>query len=72
DPALHPALYQFLQDAQGRSTTFALGQLPYVEASVGVANIFKLFRVDVVKRLTYLDNPNVAQWGLRGRFKIDF
>jgi len=72
DPARHPALFQFLQDAQGRPTTFALGALPYAEASVGVANIFKLFRVDVVKRLTYLDNPNVAQWGLRGRFKVDF
>lgn len=72
NPATHPALYQFLQDGQGRPTTFALGRQPYAEASVGVANIFKLFRIDVVKRLTYLTNPNVAEWGLRGRFKIDF
>jgi hypothetical protein len=68
----HPALYQFLQDAQGQPTTFALGRQPYAEASVGIANIFKLFRVDVVRRLTYLDNPNVAEWGLRGRFKVNF
>jgi len=72
NPATHPALYQFLQDGQGQPTTFALGRQPYAEASLGVANIFKLFRIDVVKRLTYLDNPNVAEWGLRGRFKIDF
>jgi hypothetical protein len=72
NPATHPALYQFLQDGQGQPTTFALGRQPYAEASVGVANIFKLFRLDVVKRLTYLNNPNVAEWGLRGRFKIDF
>ncbi len=72
DPATHPALYQFLQDGRGQPTTFALGRQPYAEASVGVANIFKLFRIDVVKRLTYLTNPNVAEWGLRGRFKIDF
>ncbi|WP_046244162.1 DUF5686 and carboxypeptidase-like regulatory domain-containing protein [Hymenobacter terrenus] len=72
NPSVQPALYQFLRDGQGRPTTFALGREPYGEASVGVANIFKLFRIDVVKRLTYLNNPNVAEWGLRGRFKIDF
>lgn len=72
NPNAHPELYQFLRDAQGQPTTFALGSQPYAEASVGVANIFKLFRVDIVKRLTYLDNPNVAEWGLRGRFKFDF
>ncbi|TPG67473.1 DUF5686 and carboxypeptidase-like regulatory domain-containing protein [Hymenobacter nivis] len=72
DPALHPALYQFLRDAQGQPTAFALGAMPYAEASVGIANIFKLFRLDIVKRLTYLNNPNVSEWGLRGRFKVDF
>jgi hypothetical protein len=72
NPYTHPALYQFLQDAQGQPTTFTLGRQPYAEASVGIANIFKIFRLDVVKRLTYLSNPNVAEWGLRGRFKIDF
>ncbi|MGI4744352.1 MAG: DUF5686 family protein [Janthinobacterium lividum] len=72
NPYTHPTLYQFLQDAQGQPTTFTLGRQPYAEASVGIANIFKLFRLDIVKRLTYLDNPNVAEWGLRGRFKVDF
>jgi hypothetical protein len=72
NPDTHPALYQFLEDAQGQPTTFSLGRQPYAEASVGVANIFKLFRVDVVRRLTYLNNPNVAEWGLRGRFKVNF
>ncbi|MDJ0367036.1 DUF5686 family protein [Hymenobacter sp. H14-R3] len=72
NPANHPELYQFLRDAQGQPISFILGTQPYAEASVGVANIFKLFRLDIVKRLTYLDNPNVAQWGLRGRFKVDF
>ncbi|WP_210522100.1 DUF5686 and carboxypeptidase-like regulatory domain-containing protein [Hymenobacter terricola] len=72
EPARDPALYQFLRDAQGLPTTFTLGRQPYAEASVGVANIFKLFRLDIVKRLTYLDHPHVAEWGLRGRFKIDF
>ena len=72
DPSQHPALYQFLRDAQGQPTTFALGRQPYAEASVGMTNIFKLFRLDIVKRLTYLTNPHVSEWGLRGRFKLDF
>jgi hypothetical protein len=72
NPSVHPELYQFLRDGQGQQVAFALGRQPYAEASVGLANIFKLFRLDIVRRLTYLDNPNVAQWGLRGRFKIDF
>jgi hypothetical protein len=25
-----------------------------------------------VKRLAYLDHPEVSQWGIRGRFKFDF
>ena len=72
DPARHPELYQFVQNEVGQPTSFALGSTPYMEASVGVANIFKVFRLDVVKRLTYLDQPTVAEWGLRGRFKVSF
>ena len=74
NPALHPELYEFLRAdfGRGQPIAFSLGSQPYAEASVGLANIFKLFRVDLVRRLTYLDNPNVAEWGIRGRFKFDF
>ena len=44
----------------------------YMEASVGVANIFKVLRIDYVRRLNYLDHPNVAKWGIRARFKLEF
>lgn len=43
-----------------------------MEASIGIANVFKFFRVDLVKRLSYLNHPNVAEWGIRARFKFDF
>ncbi len=56
----------------GQQTTFALNKTPYIEMSVGIANIFKLIRVDVVKRLTYVDNPGITTWGLRTRVKFDF
>ncbi|HEX2936136.1 MAG TPA: DUF5686 family protein, partial [Bacteroidales bacterium] len=66
------SLFQFPVDANGTPVTYSLEKKPYIEASVGISNIFKFFRIDVVKRLTYLNNPNVASIGLRMRFKFDF
>ena len=42
-----------------------------IEASIGISNILKFVRVDLVRRFTYLDNPNVARYGIRIRFKFD-
>jgi len=72
NPALHPSLYQFPVDGNGRPITYALGSTPYIEASVGVENIFKFVRIDLVRRFTYLDNPDVAKWGIRTMIKFDF
>jgi hypothetical protein len=65
-------LFKFPVDYEGNPITFTLEKEPYVEISVGVENIFKFFRVDVVKRLTYLNNPNVSDIGIRARFRFDF
>lgn len=65
-------IYEFSRDEQGRPITYTLSEEPYMEASVGVANILKLFRIDIVKRLSYLDHPNVTGWGIRARFRLDF
>ncbi|MGA0556025.1 DUF5686 family protein [Larkinella sp. VNQ87] len=65
-------VYRFPVDNQGNSISYTLGKQPYIEGSVGIANIFKLLRVDLVKRFTYLNQPNVSEWGIRGRFKFDF
>ena len=73
NPATNQSVLVFPNDyITGSSSTFALNSKPYVEVSVGLANIFKLVRVDLVKRLTYLDNPNISQWGIRTRLKFDF
>lgn len=73
DPAYSTGnLYEFIKDENGKPITYTLSREPYMEASVGIANIFKLFRVDLVKRLSYLDNPNVSEWGIRARFRLDF
>ncbi|WP_206598714.1 DUF5686 and carboxypeptidase-like regulatory domain-containing protein [Rufibacter ruber] len=65
-------LLAFPVNANGLPTTYSLEKNPYVEASVGVGNLFKFFRVDVVKRLSYLNHPGVSELGIRGRFKFDF
>ncbi|UBM63429.1 DUF5686 and carboxypeptidase regulatory-like domain-containing protein [Candidatus Sulfidibacterium hydrothermale] len=72
NPEVTPGLMQFPTDADGNPTTFILKDTPYIEGSVGIGNIFKFFRVDLVKRFTYLDNPHVAEYGIRARFKFDF
>ena len=48
----------------GVTSTFALTGQPYVEASVGIYNIFSIIRIDLVKRFTYLYHPSVSKWGL--------
>jgi hypothetical protein len=45
---------------------------PYIEGSVGIENIFKFFRVDLVKRFNYLDDPNIAKIGVRVRADFNF
>ncbi|TXB67939.1 DUF5686 and carboxypeptidase-like regulatory domain-containing protein [Phaeodactylibacter luteus] len=39
---------------------------PYMEASVGIENILKVFQIEAVWRLSYLDNPQARRFGLRG------
>lgn len=71
-PYENPGLLRFPTDANGLPITYTLENKPYMEASIGIGNIFNFFRVDLVKRLTYLDHPNVSELGIRGRFKFDF
>ena len=45
---------------------------PYAEGGVGVENIIKFFRIDALWRLSYLNNPNIAKFGIRAAFQLDF
>lgn len=71
-PNTENGLFQFPTDKDGNTITYTLEKQPYMEASVGVANIFKLFRIDVVRRLNYYNHPHVTKTGLRMRFRVDF
>jgi len=72
NPNYESGLFKLPTDNEGNPITYTLEKKPYIEASVGISNIFKFFRIDLVKRLTYLDHPNVASTGIRARFKFDF
>jgi hypothetical protein len=71
NPDYQNNLFKFPVDANGTPLTYSLGQKPYIEASVGVSNIFKIFRVDLIKRITYQNYPNVSSLGLRIQFRFD-
>ena len=58
-------------DKDGNPNTFSLEQKPYMEASFGIENIFKILRIDFVKRLSYLDHPNVNP-NITLRFRMVF
>lgn len=52
--------------------SFIMGRDPYLEAGVGIENIFKFFRLDYVWRMTYLDNPGIDKQGVRFSFEFKF
>lgn len=55
----------------GRPDIYTLSK-PFVEAALGIENIFKVLRVDAIWRLSYLDNPNIVRFGIRAKFQVDF
>lgn len=79
NPEIDKYLLKLPTDLGVNPTTHILNETPYIEASVGVTNILKFLRVDLVKRLNYLDEKyEVASLfgqrglGLRFSAKFDF
>lgn len=52
--------------------TNVMGKDPYLELVVGVHNIFKMFEVDYVRRLTYTNIPGCKKNGIRFGFNFVF
>ncbi|MDH6533520.1 hypothetical protein M2101_000161 [Parabacteroides sp. PM5-20] len=52
--------------------TRPLGDTPYIEASIGLENIFKILRIDYYRRLTYLNEPNIKKGGVRIALRFSF
>ena len=60
NPYINPkGLYEFPQGSM------IMDNMPYMEAGVGIENIFKILRVDYVWRLTYRDLPDIDRSGVR-------
>ncbi|MDB5110907.1 MAG: hypothetical protein JWR67_2021 [Mucilaginibacter sp.] len=72
NPANNPSLMQFPVTGDGKPITNTLDNGPYMEAGAGIENIFKVLRVDVVRRLSYLDHPDAPRWGVRARVVVQF
>jgi hypothetical protein len=52
-----------LVSQSGLFVTQALGQKPYIEVNAGLSNILKIFRIEYVRRLTYLDTRDKINKG---------
>lgn len=66
NPAKSTGLFAFPEGS------LTLGKAPYMEASVGIENIFKFLRLDYVWRLNYRDNPDIQTHGVRCTMRIQF
>ena len=47
------------------------GNVPYAELSIGIENIFKVLRVDLVWRMTH-NTPGISPLGVRANFSFNF
>lgn len=79
DPRINNDLLQFNADENGNPLTAPFDpRTPFIEWGVGVYNIFRFLRFDVIKRVNYLDRPNIEEvfgvkgLGIRGRLKVEF
>ena len=78
NPNTDPSFIQFIRNEDGSSVSYTLEDKPYMEATVGIGNILKFLRVDVIRRLNYLDHPEIPTlWGVKGmglrvRVKVEF
>lgn len=65
-------LYRLPAYPDGRPISYSLEQKPYIEAQIGIGNIFKIVRIDLIRRFSYLDHPGVSKFGIRGQLKVYF
>ena len=72
NPNKNSDLLKFPIDNAGIPITYTFGNTPYTEVSVGISNIFNIFRIDYVRRLTYLNLPGISPSGIRLNIDFDF
>ena len=68
NPSHDPALFRFPTDGN----VSIMSDVPYMEISAGIDNIFKILRVDYVWRLSYRDLTGIDRSGLRVALHFNF
>jgi hypothetical protein len=58
-------------NSDGIADIYRLKQ-PYLEAAIGIENMFKVLRLDALWRLSYLDHANIVRFGLRAKLQFEF
>jgi len=61
----------YLNEYNANSFMFQVNK-PYFEAGVGIENILKIFRINAMWRLSYLDHPNISKFGIMGTMQLYF
>lgn len=72
NPEHNPELFRFPVDRDGVQSSFSLGKRPYIEASVGLENIFNFLHIEYIKRLSYLHLPEARKEGFRLSVRLGF
>ncbi|HZH54279.1 MAG TPA: DUF5686 family protein [Sphingobacteriaceae bacterium] len=72
NPEHNPELFYFPVNRDGVQSSFSLGKKPYVEASVGLENIFNFLHIEYIKRLSYLHLPEAKKDGFRFSVRLGF
>ena len=65
NPVINPNVFLFPMDKDGNTVSSKMDNRPYMEAVFGIENIFRIFRIDYVMRLSYLDKPNINKHGFQ-------
>ena len=68
NPAKNPNVFLFPAD----TPCMPMGDKPYMEAGVGLDNIFTILRIDYVWRLTYRENAGTDRHGIRVQLHFNF
>lgn len=64
----NPDLYEFPTNG----TVYSPSNTPYMEVAIGLDNVFRVLRIDYIRRLTYLNHPNIAKNGVQMVVSLTF
>lgn len=64
----NPELYRFPSNGK----VYRLGDTPYMEVAFGIDNIFKILRIEYIRRLNYLDHEKISKNGIQIALGINF